>query len=136
MPGYPVTPNVPYQLTAAEGELIYFYYTYSYPGQGEHNNGANPDSYLVGSCIASVDDREIDPQWVNYYPNPVTDRLNIQFPSGHKTLAVYDFAGGAVHRAETNQESYSFDMSGLKPGVYLVEVNYESAVQRFKIIKK
>ncbi|MCB0806837.1 MAG: carbohydrate-binding protein, partial [Bacteroidales bacterium] len=44
LPGYYVTPNVPYQITAEEGSLIYFYYTYSYPGQGEHNNADNPNT--------------------------------------------------------------------------------------------
>ena len=53
LPGYYVTPNVPFQLTAEEGSLIYFYYTYSYPGQGEHNNGNNPNTYVVGSCAAT-----------------------------------------------------------------------------------
>ena len=31
-PGYNVTPNVPFTINASEGEVIHFYYTYSYNG--------------------------------------------------------------------------------------------------------
>ncbi|NDB65884.1 MAG: hypothetical protein EB168_09495, partial [Euryarchaeota archaeon] len=54
MPGYYVTPNVPFALNASFGSTVYFYYTYSYPGQGERNNSANMDSYVVGSCTDST----------------------------------------------------------------------------------
>jgi hypothetical protein len=48
--GINVSPNVPKAITAAEGSTIYFYYTYSYPGQGEKNTANNLLSYVVGSC--------------------------------------------------------------------------------------
>lgn len=48
--GQNVTPNVPKTITAAEGSTIYFYYTYSYPGQGEKNTANSLLSYVVGSC--------------------------------------------------------------------------------------
>ncbi|MBH49629.1 MAG: endo-1,3(4)-beta-glucanase [Candidatus Marinimicrobia bacterium] len=48
-PGYYVTPNVPYQINASEGEVIDFYYTYSYNGL-ESNTADNPHSYEIGSC--------------------------------------------------------------------------------------
>jgi len=35
LPGYPVTPNVPFKLNAAKGTNIFFYYTYSHPAGGE-----------------------------------------------------------------------------------------------------
>ena len=52
-PGYYVTPNVPYQITASAGLTIYFYYTYSYPGQGEHSTVDNKHSFVVGSCVSA-----------------------------------------------------------------------------------
>jgi hypothetical protein len=53
-PGYGVTPNVPKGITAAEGTTIYFYYTYSYPGQGEKNTANNLLSFVVGNCQAAA----------------------------------------------------------------------------------
>jgi len=52
-PGYGVTPNVAKGITAAEGSTIYFYYTYSYPGQGEKNTANNLLSFMVGNCQAA-----------------------------------------------------------------------------------
>jgi beta-glucanase (GH16 family) len=52
-PGYMVTPNVPYQITASAGQTIYFYYTYSFPGQGEHSTVNNKHSFVVGSCVSA-----------------------------------------------------------------------------------
>jgi beta-glucanase (GH16 family) len=51
-PGYLATPNVPYQITASAGQTIYFYYTYSFPGQGEHTTMNDKHSFVVGSCVS------------------------------------------------------------------------------------
>ena len=48
-PGYNVTPNVPFQINASEGEVIQFYYTYSFNGL-ESNTADNPHTYEIGSC--------------------------------------------------------------------------------------
>ena len=50
--GQNVTPNTPFQLNAAAGANITFYYTYSFPGQGERTDAGNPMSYTVGTCVA------------------------------------------------------------------------------------
>ncbi|MFY0592355.1 glycosyl hydrolase [Roseivirga sp.] len=49
--GYNVTPNIPFQLNAAEGSTVSFYYTYSFPGQGEKTTADSPQTYVVGTCI-------------------------------------------------------------------------------------
>lgn len=51
-PGYNVTPNVPFTLNASEGSTVYFYYTYSYPGQGDRTTAGDILSYQVGTCKA------------------------------------------------------------------------------------
>ena len=53
-PGTIVSPNVPRQITAAQGQTIYFYYTYSVPQGGERNTSANRHSVVVGDCTVSV----------------------------------------------------------------------------------
>jgi len=51
-PGVNVKPNVPYRITASEGSVVYFYYTYSFTG-GERNTSANMHTYEIGSCNGS-----------------------------------------------------------------------------------
>jgi len=54
MPGYITTPNTPFQITASEGETIYFYYTYSVPEGGEHTTVNNKHSFVVGDCESTA----------------------------------------------------------------------------------
>src|SRR5204863_3242492 len=49
-PGYMVTPNTAYQITAAAGTTIYYYYTYSLSTGGEQNTSAYKKSFVAGSC--------------------------------------------------------------------------------------
>jgi len=49
-PGYNVTANAPFELVAEAGSTVYFYYTYSVPGQGDRTTIDNVLSYVVGTC--------------------------------------------------------------------------------------
>ena len=51
-PGYNVTLIFPFTINANEGEVIHFYYTYSYNGMEENTSG-DPHSYEIGSCSES-----------------------------------------------------------------------------------
>ncbi|AZQ64061.1 carbohydrate-binding protein [Flammeovirga pectinis] len=71
--GHNVTPNEPFQLTAAEGSTITFYYTYSHPEGGERNTIEDIKSFEVGSCNDDNEDDNVDPE-----PNELT--VSIQAP--------------------------------------------------------
>ncbi len=49
-PGYMVSPDVPFQINASQGQTVYFYYTYNVPEGGERNTAATPHSFEVGTC--------------------------------------------------------------------------------------
>ncbi|MGB0930824.1 MAG: Ig-like domain-containing protein, partial [Chitinophagales bacterium] len=100
LPGYGVTANVPFRLTANEGETIHFYYTYSYPGEVERNNSQNKNSYVIGTCLSVGIDSpapnlSLD---IRYYPNPVRHTLTLELPAteGENEVVVYDLAGKKV----------------------------------------
>ncbi|NME68763.1 Ig-like domain-containing protein [Flammeovirga aprica] len=57
--GYNVKPNEPYQVNAAEGTPIQFYYTYSHPEGGERNTLENPHDYVIGTCISAPIDETL-----------------------------------------------------------------------------
>ncbi len=135
LPGYNVTPNVPYQINASEGEMVYFYYTYSFPGQGEHNNSANKDSYKIGSCKPSAIDDYRTGFKVSYYPNPVSNILNLNIPVGENHVMVYNLTGQIKAEFTTVQENYGFDMRNFKNGIYLFKVYNRNRLTVFKIIK-
>ena len=135
LPGYPVTPNVPYQLNASEGTLIYFYYTYSYPGQGEHNNSANKDSYVIGSCQPLEVSLPEMPMDIDYYPNPVSDILHLNLPAGKNRISVYDCTGKLISIMQSEQTHIAFDMADFDSGIYIFRVKNRSKIHSFKIVK-
>lgn len=49
-PGYTVSPNTPKQITAAAGQTIYFYYTYSLPEGGQATTVNSKHNITVGAC--------------------------------------------------------------------------------------
>lgn len=133
--GYYVTPNQPYQLTASKGTKIYFYYTYSYPGQGEHNNSANKDTYEIGSCVSSSINEDFDVLNVSYFPNPVVNKLHLKLPRGRNNISIYNQNGKLIQNLEVNTENYIYDMSRFKAGIYLFAIINGSKQKVFKVVK-
>lgn len=54
-PGYIMTPNTPFNLSASAGQTISFYFTYSVPEGGERNTLAEGASYTIGTCAEAVE---------------------------------------------------------------------------------
>ncbi|MDP3928124.1 MAG: glycosyl hydrolase [Bacteroidota bacterium] len=137
LPGYQVTPNMPYKLKAANGALIYFYYTYSFPGAGERNTAANKNTYVVGSCkgfpIGLGTINEI--QGVQYYPNPVEQNLQISLPNVKTTIHVYNTIGELVDEFTVEQSLVDYDMRNYAAGLYLFKLESAEGVKQFKIVK-
>ena len=102
-PGYNVTPNIPFQINASEGEIIQFYYTYSYNGL-ERNTSADPHIYEIGSCfneqLQTNDD--LIPNAFSLkqnFPNPFNPVTKIQYELPIETIVnanIYNLKGEIV----------------------------------------
>lgn len=134
MPGYGVTRNVPFQINATKGTKIYFYYTYSFPGAVEKNNADHKDTYVIGSC-KTVSIRTFETMDLKYYPNPVTDILNIELPNGMNEIAVYDMTGRLIYNTTVSDNLFKYDMRECASSVYFITVinNHQKAV--LKVVK-
>ena len=137
LPGYFVTPNVPFQINAAQGSTIYFYYTYSYPGQGQHNNSAQMDSYKIGSCsiITTIEELSSSKR-VNYYPNPTSNNLYIEDIEHFEELKIYDYNGKLVEDKIIHSRNLTYDTTPLKKGLYLVQLHGKRQSTSFKFVKQ
>lgn len=137
LPGYPVSPNVPYQINASQGSTIYFYYTYSYPGQGQHNNSANPDSYKIGTCAVLTSNAELKSgSGLSYFPNPVQNDLFINATGPIQKLEVYNVQGQLIDRKVYHKSELSYKMEHLKAGLYFISVFQEGFTRTIKIIRE
>ena len=136
LPGYGVSPNVPYRLNADKGSTIFFYYTYSHPAGGERNTSQNKDSYEIGSCqLPTSDHGTINTPELTYYPNPVINTLNLIFSQKENTVLLYNAAGELLFTQRINATTYQMDMSAFPKGVYLVKVKGGGQVSSLKVLK-
>jgi len=78
------------------------------------------------------------------YPNPITDRVNIQYPENlaaptSTSVSIYDRIGRSYPvNAIWHQENTSLeiDFSSLERGLYIILVNTEKGVQTLKVSKE
>jgi len=112
-PGYNVTPNVPFQINASEGEVIQFYYTYSYNGL-EANTSDDPHSYEIGSCndLNLNTLKEILPKSFTLYqnyPNPFNPITTIKYDlpiDSEVKITIFNIVGEVVtNLINTHQKS-------------------------------
>lgn len=132
MPGYPVSPNQPYQITANKGDLIYFYYTYSFPGAGERNNSDHKDSYVVGTC-SDVSLAEAKLKQITVYPNPTSGEVNLDFLPEGAELRFLDMQGRLLLKSEATASRSRLQLGHFAEGMYLLIVTYENKTAHFKI---
>lgn len=132
LPGYPVTPNQPYQLNAQKGDYLYFYYTYSYPGAGERNNSANKDTYVVGTC-SDLSSPEPAFDQVKLYPNPNNGQFNLHLPKGEAEIRVYDAFGRLVYSKDRAEGQEQIQIPNPVPGLYFLRLKIDGYAKSFKI---
>jgi hypothetical protein len=70
------------------------------------------------------------------FPNPVSDKLSLQFPSNRRSfIRIYDVTGREVNSIEANSSSVTIDFNEKPDGIYIVEIITESITSFKKIIK-
>jgi hypothetical protein len=135
-PGYGVTPNVPFQLVAEEGSTVYFYYTYSYPGQGEHTTVDAILDFEVGNCIITNITEANANTFVEYSPNPVIDFLNLKLTGNQNHVQVYNNKGSLIDSFEVQTGQHHYNMTSYQKGIYFFRVSNNKSVQSFKVIRE
>ena len=114
-PGYYVTPNVPFTINANEGEVIHFYYTYSYNGM-EQNTSADPHSYEIGSCNEGnlIISENLFPSSFalhDNYPNPFNPITYFRYDLPDNSIVnitIYDMMGRVVNNLVNHQQNAGF----------------------------
>ncbi|TSE06004.1 family 16 glycosylhydrolase [Aquimarina algiphila] len=142
-PGYIVTPNVPFQINANQGEQIYFYYTYSLPTGGENNTATAKHNFTVGNCNTSRltnfggDNLESE---ILVFPNPVLNTMQIKLSHTHDyyQMRIFDMQGKTIvdQPISIKDLSINLDMSSYETGLYFLKFYGASTVQNIKFLKK
>ena len=85
----------------------------------------------------STNENAIDEKKVSIFPNPVNDVLEIQFANFSENYRgiIYDLTGKKVHTFNENASKNSIDVSFLKSGFYILNIQSGSFSKNFKILK-
>jgi hypothetical protein len=70
------------------------------------------------------------------YPNPTTGHCTIDFGGleGMKKIEVYDMVGKTVKKMNSATKEVHLDLSPLRKGLYMVEIQAGHEIKAFKII--
>lgn len=71
-----------------------------------------------------------------YYPNPVSNELNLSAKSTIDSVTIYNLLGQSVLISEPKSFESSLNMSNLQNGIYIVKVSIANTKQTIKIIKE
>ncbi|HNW70145.1 MAG TPA: T9SS type A sorting domain-containing protein [Bacteroidales bacterium] len=81
--------------------------------------------------------------YLNIYPNPVSEMLNINLFSNEVqtvTIELMDMQGKLIEsrteQAYTGQNSFKLDMQGMTSGIYFIRMSTKSGIYNNKIIKE
>lgn len=89
------------------------------------------------NSLYAMDIDEMQAQGIELYPNPANDQLYISsdVPMGEPyDVSLYCLMGVPVLSTTLSDLTYPLDLSGIKPGVYVAEINTQKGILRKKII--
>ena len=129
-PGYAMTAvgaDFRFTKTIANNTPLSIYFTYSVPSGGERNSSATPHSYQVGTnCLVAVPTNELA-EVLDFalYPNPVHNRLFIQFqqPVAQKyVFTILNSIGQTMHSVPLSDWEKGINISQFKAGIYFIQL--------------
>lgn len=102
---------------------------------GQAETGTLAKLYLNGLFL---DVLETDSKNIGFYPNPVTDVLHLDLPSGVQASVaeIYSMTGQLVHSENLSGfTDYTVHFNRLPSGIYLMKISTDSGIQVERIVK-
>jgi hypothetical protein len=99
-------------------------------------NGCESASSKAVTVTVTLSVNEFDANAFAYYPNPVSDELNLSYSYGLTSVKVFDSLGRQVYFKKLNEDVVKLDMSSMVRGVYFVEVTSKESSKTIRVIKK
>jgi 1,4-alpha-glucan branching enzyme len=116
--GTPVTVTaLPHTITLQPGEFKLF-----------------TDVQITNPLVTSIEKEELRDEVVQVFPNPVQHTLTVWAEAPVQHVKLVTLSGRLIALQKTSDDT--FDLSGLAPGVYVVQVHTPYGIHRRKIIKQ
>ena len=139
--GAAITYNNTYKTTDANGLAVFTNVlysssiTYSITAKGFKDNLVTFDvmNDVTKTVVLSTNTSAIEVEKsISVYPNPVSDFFVIENLEDGSQIAVYDLQGTCIGERVSVGSSFTFDMSPLPSGIYLVRISTD----KMNLIKK
>jgi len=72
----------------------------------------------------------------NFYPNPVTDILNLKSSSPIESIEIYSLLGQKIFDLTINSTSFELNISSLSSGIYVLKIISNGEFGSYKLIKR
>ncbi|MCK9164011.1 MAG: T9SS type A sorting domain-containing protein, partial [Bacteroidales bacterium] len=95
-----------------------------------------PTTGTFDCSLIGIEDIDVDIVEAKVYPNPAIDKLNIESKEMIQRLEVYDALGRKVFSKIPNQNNFSFDISNLERGIYILKLQTKKGIGSYKIVKQ
>lgn len=73
---------------------------------------------------------------IKVYPNPATDRLNVNVGDITAKVTVFDITGKTISTTDNVSGTFEIDVTNFKKGIYMVKVNSGNATDVKKVVVK
>ncbi len=98
------------------------------------NNSVGEIGICAHEPTVSVDENQIE--GLKFYPNPVSNTLNIQAKQDIQTVTIFNISGQKVLEVYPNATDNQIDMRHLSNGMYFVKLQVNGQLSAFKVVKK
>lgn len=109
---------------------------FEYNEFGERIVKTSPCTIDTKPTIAQEESAILAKKVVSYYPNPISDCLEIEFKPGNYHIMVADVTGKKLRQFDDVSESLSVDFTEFSSGTYIIKVSDNVDSEVFKVIKK
>lgn len=90
---------------------------------------------LAVTVTVTLGTSSFDLKELKYYPNPVTNVLNVEYTGTITGVEVFNMLGQKIASKNVNEMSTTIDMSNLASGSYFVKVNAANGSKTIKVMK-
>lgn len=91
-------------------------------------------SVTVDSMVLGVSENELEE--FSYYPNPVTNEINLSAKNTIDQVSIFNILGQNVYEEKINNAKSSINLSFLEQGMYVMKVSAGGSTATYKIVKQ
>ena len=99
-------------------------------------NGCSSSTPLAVVVTINLANAYFDLVDLEYYPNPVTDNLNLLTNQKIDAVTIYNLIGQEIIFITPNSTMSQIDMSNFPQGTYILQIESDGKHKTIKIIKK